>query len=277
MPAPAPTPLLRARGLGVWRSSPLTGRVRILEGVDMEVRPGEHWAVLGPNGAGKSTLLAILAADGHPTEGVVEVLGRRLGAVDKRDLRALIGSVPDRLAERFDPRLTVREVVRTGATGVITPDGADTAPEVAARAEEMIDLLGLRPLAGRLLRTGSRGERQRTLIARALMPAPRLLVLDEAAAGLDLPGREAVVGALERLAAAAPGLASVSVSHHLEELPATTSHVLLLRGGATVAAGPVATALTDATLSECFAMDARVERRDGRFAARAARAPGGVP
>jgi iron complex transport system ATP-binding protein len=259
--------VLRASGVGVWRVDRRGRRAPILDGVNLTVASGEHWAVLGPNGAGKSTLLAMLAADGHPTTGTVEVLGRRLGSVDKRELRSLLGSVPDRLAERFDRRATVAEVVRTGTEGVVVLRPERLTDADHERAERLIADLGLERLAGRTFATCSRGERQRALIARALMPAPRLLVLDEAAAGLDLPGRETMIRALEGLARSAPDLASVSVSHHLEELPATTSHALLLAEGRVVAAGPVADALSAEAMTACFGIPVRVERRDGRFAA----------
>lgn len=262
--------VLRASGVGVWRVDRSGRRTRILEDVELTVRRGEHWAILGPNGAGKSTLVTMLAADGHPTSGEVEVLGRRLGSVDKRELRALIGSVPDRLAERFDRRASVEEVVLSGVEGVVMLRPERIRAEDRERAAKLLADLGLERLAGRMFATCSRGERQRALIARALVPAPRLLVLDEAAAGLDLPGRETMIRALESLAASEPGLASVTVSHHLEELPATTSHALLLAGGSVVTAGPVGEALSDAAMAACFGIPVRVERRHGRFAARAA-------
>jgi iron complex transport system ATP-binding protein len=209
----------------------------------------------------------MLAAEGHPTTGTVEVLGRRLGSVDKRELRAMLGSVPDRMAERFDRRATVEEVVLSGAEGVVVLRPERLGPADRERGERLLGDLGLERLRARAFATCSRGERQRALIARALMPAPRLLVLDEAAAGLDLPGRETTIRALEGLARSAPSLASVSVSHHLEELPATTSHALLLAGGRVVAAGPVAETLTREAMAACFGIPVRVERRGGRFAA----------
>ena len=265
-------PLLHVRDARVWRIDGRGVRVPLLAGVDLDVEASEHWAVLGPNGAGKSTLLALVAAAAHPSAGVVEVLGRRLGDVDARALRALIGTVPDLPAERFGTRLSVREVVLGGHEGRIVPSGRAYPAPVVARAPTLMGEVGLEHLAGRTFATCSRGERQRALLARALMPRPRLLVLDEAAAGLDLPGRETLIARLERLAASEPALASVSVAHHLEELPASTTHALLIREGRVVASGPVAQTLTAPALGRCFGMDVAVERVGGRFTARAARA-----
>jgi iron complex transport system ATP-binding protein len=121
----------------------------------------------------------------------------------------------------------------------------------------------------RLFASCSEGERARILLARALLTDADLLVLDEPAAGLDLPGRELLLRAFSRALAARPGLTTLTVTHHLEELPATTTHALLLRAGRAVAAGPIAESITDETLSECFGLPLRVERRDGRLFVRA--------
>jgi iron complex transport system ATP-binding protein len=88
---------------------------RILSDVSLRVRATEHWALLGPNGAGKSTLLSLCGAVIHPTTGSVEVLGRRIGRVDMRELRAWIGFVNPR--QPLDERLSVEQAVLTGATG----------------------------------------------------------------------------------------------------------------------------------------------------------------
>jgi iron complex transport system ATP-binding protein len=123
-------------------------------------------------------------------------------------------------------------------------------------------------LEQRLFSSCSEGERARILLARALLTEADLLVLDEPAAGLDLPGRELLLGALERILAQRPRLGTVTVTHHLEELPAATTHALLLRAGLVVAAGPVGDALTDETLSACFGLPLHVERNGGRLAVR---------
>ncbi|GAA1269601.1 ATP-binding cassette domain-containing protein [Kitasatospora nipponensis] len=258
-------PLLRARDVDVVRD----GR-HLLRSISLTVEPGEHWAVLGPNGAGKSTLLALLGALTHPTRGEVRVLGRRLGRVDVRELRSHLGHVNPRHPLRSP--LSVREVVLTGVSGSIEPDrNRPPTADQLAHADALIETLGMTRRSTAAWTTLSQGERGRTLIARALMPRPRLLLLDEPATGLDLTAREQLLASLDDLRRHHPGLASVLVTHHLEELPASTTHALLLREGACVGTGPVDEVLTTDLVSACFDHPVRINREDGRWAARAAR------
>ncbi|RJQ75628.1 ATP-binding cassette domain-containing protein [Pseudonocardiaceae bacterium YIM PH 21723] len=234
----------------------------LLDSVSLRVEAGQHWALLGPNGAGKSTLLSLLGAQVHPTRGVVEVLGHRLGRVDVRELRSHLGHVNPR--HRPGPALTAREVVLTGLTGTadLVPRRVLSADDVE-RASRLTELLGLRPEAG--WDVLSQGERGRALIARALMPSPRLLLLDEPATGLDMAGREQLLGRLTALYRDHPALASVLVTHHLEELPPGTTHAALLRSGRLLAAGPVTEVLSTESVSACFDHPLRLRRLEGRW------------
>ena len=256
-------PLLEIDGADVVRD----GRY-LLRSISMTVQPGQHWALLGANGAGKSTLLGLLGAVSHPTRGTVRVLGRTLGRVDVRELRSYLGHV-NPCHEVASP-LRVAEVVLTGATNTIqlaprwTPSAAQR-----DRAQRLLAMLGIAALADARWPTLSQGERARALIARALMPHPRLLLLDEPASGLDLAAREQLLISLDMLRREHPELATVLVTHHLEELPASTTHALLLRRGECVAAGNVAEVLTSELISDCFAHPVRITRDCGRWAARA--------
>ncbi|MFJ4679861.1 MULTISPECIES: ABC transporter ATP-binding protein [unclassified Kitasatospora] len=262
LPEPA---LLEAAAVDVVR-----GGQYLLRDVSLTVRAGEHWAVLGANGAGKSTLLSLLGAVEHPTAGTVKVLGRQLGRVDVRELRAHLGHVNPRHPLRSP--LTVRQVVLTGTTQTIEPDlWHQPTAEQLDHAEELIRTLGVAHRAESPWTTLSQGERGRVLIARALMPEPRLLLLDEPATGLDLTAREQLLESLDELRSRYPELASVLVTHHLEELPGTTSHALLLRDGLTTAAGPATEVLTTGLVSECFRHPIRITRSEGRWSARTRR------
>ncbi|MGF7234756.1 MAG: ABC transporter ATP-binding protein [Frankia sp.] len=239
----------------------------LLDDITWVVRPGEHWLVLGHNGAGKTTLLSLAAAVRHPSAGSVEVLGHRLGRVDTRELRAKIGTVDGSILSRTNPRTLGRDVVLTGASGTVLPLYERYGPADHARAADLMDLLGCAQLADRRLATCSLGERQRLVLARALMSRPLLLLLDEPMTGLDFPAREALLDALTRLAAAWSDRATVLVTHHLEEVPPSTTHALLLGAGRIVAQGPVAETLTNEMVSATYGVPVTVHRRDDRWSA----------
>jgi iron complex transport system ATP-binding protein len=248
----------------------------LLDAVDWQVAYGDHWVVLGPNGAGKTTLLSLAAAVRHPTVGTVSVLGHRLGRVDLRELRRHIGLVSasqhlidEELLE--EEGATAHTVVLTGHTGTSAPLWDRYGDAERERATRLLADLGCKDLADRRFRVCSQGERARIRIARALMADPAVLLLDEPFAGLDLPAREDLISAVEGLAETRPVLTTITVTHHLEEVPATTTHALLLREGRVLAAGPVADVLTPAHLSECFGLPLHVDRLHGRWYARSVR------
>jgi iron complex transport system ATP-binding protein len=242
-------------------------RAVLLKGIDWAVEPGDHWVVLGPNGAGKTTLLNLAAAFSHPSAGTVEVLGETLGKVDMRTLRESIGTVEPGLARRIQGRYTGFEVVLTGATGSIALLHDRISDEHRVRAERLMGEIGVEPLRERRFEDCSQGERQRLLLARSLMDEPDLLLLDEPTSGLDLPSRERLIASLDTMAEANLDLPTVLVTHHLEEIPATTTHALLLRDGAIVSAGPIGEVLTSGAVSTTFDIEVEVAHNTGRWAA----------
>jgi len=260
-----PQPILQVNSVDFIRD----GR-SILDQVSLTVNPGEHWALIGANGAGKSTLLGLCGAVTHPTHGTVEVLGRRLGRVDLRELRGLIGHVNPRHPVRSP--LSVREVVWTGITGTteLMQRWHPTAAE-RERADALIDLLGMAERADAAWPTLSQGERGRTLIARALQPDPHLVLLDEPSTGLDIAAREHLLDRIDGLREQHPDLASILVTHHLEELPASTTHAMLLRDGQVMAQGDADAVLTSSLVSETLRYPVTITRTDGRWAVRTAR------
>lgn len=259
------TPVLHADHVDLVRS----GRY-LLRDASVHVNQGEHWVLLGANGAGKSTLLSLLGAFVHPTHGSVHVLGHRLGRVDMRELRTHIGHVDPRL--RVEPSLTLFETVLTGLTNTpdLIPRWTPTDDE-QARARALISALGVEHRAESPWYTLSQGERGRALIARAQLPNPALLLLDEPATGLDLAAREQLLTALDSLRAEHESLASILVTHHLEEIPTSTSHAVLIREGRIMADGPVEQVITTENISECFDHPIDIGRRNGRWVATASR------
>lgn len=248
--------------------------VTILDHVSLRVCTGERWLVLGPNGCGKTSLLRIAALTEHPTSGRVEVLGQQLGRVDIRELRPRLGFVSAALADRLRPALTAHDVVRTARHGALEPWWHRYTPADDDRADHCLDRLGVGRLRNRLLGTLSSGERTRVLLARTLMNDPAVLLLDEPASGLDVAGREQLIAALDDLASDDASPPSVMVAHHLEDVPPTITHVLLMRDGRALASGLIDDVLTADALGSCFGLPLALDRRpNGRFTAWATLTP----
>ncbi|MCC2308681.1 ABC transporter ATP-binding protein [Cellulomonas chengniuliangii] len=246
------------------------GATTILDGVSWTVRDGERWVVLGRNGAGKTTLLQIAAGRMHPSSGTADLLGSRMGRVDVFELRPRIGLSSAALADRIPAGELVRDVVLTAAYGVTGRWRESYEKLDEGRATDLMAAFGVAHLADRRFGTLSEGERKRAQIARSLMTDPELLLLDEPAAGLDLGGREELVGALAELARDRRSPVMVLVTHHVEEIPPGFTHLMLLRDGRVHAAGPIEETLTPENLSSAFGIDLVVDRHGERWAARAA-------
>lgn len=241
----------------------------ILHDISWRANAGEHWVILGPNGAGKSTIVALASGMRHPTAGRVTILGKTLGKTDVRELRGLIGVIDASTSRRFSGRLTGLTVVCTGATGTIEPLHERYDETVIGRAHALMSDFDCVALAGRRLAEMSQGERQRVLLARAMMPQPRLLLLDEATTALDFVARETLLAGLERLISLHPDLTTVHVTHHLEDIPPGVGHAVLLTGGSVHAAGPIGEVVTSHRLTEAFGMPVEVHRRGQRWTATA--------
>jgi iron complex transport system ATP-binding protein len=245
------------------------GGARLLDDIDWSVDEADRWVVIGPNGAGKTTLLQILAAQMHPTTGVVGLLGEVLGAVDVFELRPRIGITSAALADRLPRSERVSDVVVSASYAMLGRWREEYDEQDHQRAKILLTELGIGHLSERTFGTLSEGERKRVQIARALMTDPELMLLDEPAAGLDLTGREQLVRSLGSIATADGSPAMVLVTHHVEEIPPGFTHALLLKQGRVVAAGPIDQALTAQHLSETFDLALSLDHREGRYFARA--------
>jgi iron complex transport system ATP-binding protein len=261
--------ILRLSGVSVRRG----GRT-LLGPVDWSIDSGDRWVVIGPNGSGKTTLVHVASTYLWPTTGSVEVLGETIGRVDARELRRRVGYAGAGLEGAIDPALTALDVVVTARHAALGPWWHTFSDADRARARDLLAAIGVGDLAERAFGQLSTGERRRVQIARALMPDPELLILDEPGASLDLGAREALVRDLRGLAASPTPRAVVLVTHHVEEIPAGFGHALVLSGGRVVAAGPIDATLTGAVISEAFGLPISIERSNGRFRAWLDEAPG---
>ena len=252
------------------------GGVKLLDDVSWTVREQDRWVVIGPNGAGKTTLMQILAAQMHPTAGVVGLLDEVLGATNVFELRPRIGVCSVAIAERIPKGERVDDVVMSASYAVMGRWNEEYDPLDADRATELLQQLRVEHLRERTFGTLSEGERKRVQIARALMTDPELLLLDEPGAGLDLAGRESLVDTLSELCLDEYAPATVLVTHHVEEIPEGITHAMPLRQGKVVAKGPIDEVLTDQHLSATFDLPLTVRQDQGRWVARAVRRRHGV-
>ncbi|MBT1166265.1 ABC transporter ATP-binding protein [Bifidobacterium simiarum] len=262
------------------------GRV-IVTGVNLTIRRGERWVLFGPNGIGKSTLIQMMATRLHPSDGTVDILGNRLGKVDVFSYRNRIGLSSAELSRAFPPDEDPLDAVVTALTAT-TGKWRDTyGEEDYVRARGLMRRFGVEYLAGKQMWKLSEGERTRILICRALMADPELAILDEPTTGLDLGGRELVVGALSELGAESDERAMVLVTHRLEEIPEGFDHIAIMgrlsgderqahetrvKGGdpapgTIIYTGDLEHGLTEERVSAIFGLPLTVEHRDGRWQA----------
>ena len=255
---------IELRSVGVRR-----GNAWILREIDWSVPAGACAAILGPNGSGKSTLARILACHLWPSEGDASVLGSRMGEANLLDVRKDVRLVQSAGPYDADPELSAREVVLTGFFGTIGL--YDQTTEVMhAEADRLLEQVGLTHVADHPYATLSSGERVRSLIARALVIRPKLLLLDEPTAGLDLLAREQVLATVQGMfepqaAKQSPPPTTVMITHHVEELPPATSHVLLLSNGRVAAKGLPAEVLRADVLSRAYEFELQVRQSNGRY------------
>ena len=254
--------VLKLRGVSVRRETSL-----LLRNVDWTAHEDERWIIIGPNGAGKTTLLQVASTLLYPTEGTVEVLGERLGEVDVFELRPRIGLTSASLAERVPAAEKVIDLVLTASYAILGRWKEEYESADVTRAVELLDALGCAHLIRRRFSTLSEGERKRVQIARAMMPDPEMLLLDEPAAGLDLGGREDLLRRLSVLARNPKAPMMVLVTHHVEEVPDGFTHAMLLRRGAVLMAGPIEDVFTAKNLSRCFGVPLEIERHEKRWRA----------
>jgi iron complex transport system ATP-binding protein len=226
------------------------GPLEALRAVSLDVEAGEIVALLGPNGAGKSTLLRAMTGAVNPSEGVVRLFARPMDSLERRDIAQAIAFVAQSTDVAFG--FTVRDVVMMGRApfqrGWMRPSADD-----AKAAEEAMTSCELGDLAPRRVDELSGGEQKRVAIARALAQSPKVLLLDEPGAFLDVRHQLALYDLLVRLAAR--GIAIVLSMHDINAAAQYASRVVLLKSGRIVAAGKIEDVLTYQRLRETFDAD----------------------
>lgn len=239
------------------------GEKTILKDVSWSVGEKEHWCLLGLNGSGKTTLLNMINGYIWPTTGSISVLGHKFGEYDLRELRKGIGWVSTSLQERLYGSEAALQIVLSGKYSTIGVY-EQMEDEDRERASALLASLGCESLAERAYHTLSQGERQRVLIARALMSSPKLLILDEPCTGLDVFARESLLSMIERIAESDNAPTMIYVTHHIEEIMPCFKHTLLLKQGEVYAEGPNDQLMTSEKLGAFFDVPVHIEKRDGR-------------
>ncbi len=250
--------VLELTGVGVVRDG-----TTILRDVSLRIDRGERWVVIGPNGGGKSTLVGVAGLSIHPSSGSVTLLGAELGRTDIRPLRGSVGIASALLAHRLRLELPVSAVVYCGKHGALEPWWHTYTDTDVTRARELLAMVGLDGHEKQHFGSLSSGERQRALLARSLFNDPELLLLDEPNAGLDPGAREALIEVQDQLSGQRPDRATVLVTHHVEDIPGSATHLLAIDRGEVVARGPLESTLTGALVGDLFGV-AYDLRRHGR-------------
>ena len=253
------TPILAVENLTIHR-----GGADLVRDIAWSVRPGEHWVILGANGSGKTSLLRALGGYLPPSSGEVHLLGETFGEADWRELRTRLGFVSASVAQLLHDEDTALEIVAGGRRAMAGYWGRLSSRD-RATAREWLAELDAAGLAAKPWQILSQGERQRVLIARALMARPRLLLLDEPCAGLDPVARERFLATVQRLGSRHNAVPLVLVTHHVEEILPVFTHALVLRRGRVFASGPLRNVITEAVLAAAFEAPLRLIRRRGRY------------
>ena len=240
------TPALQLSGLEFG-----FGDQPVLRGVDLRVEAGEFCCLLGPNGSGKTTLIQLAAGAFSPASGSVRIFGRELGDWDRRELARNVAVVPQRFELAFP--YTVEEVVLLGRVPHRGPLALDR-PADREIARDAMQATSVIHLASRRMSELSGGEHKRVVVAKALAQQPRLLLLDEPAAHLDIRHQVGLYSLIEKVRRQT-GLSVLAAVHDLNLAAAYGERFALLKDGRMVCSGPMEQVMTYKRLREVFEID----------------------
>ncbi len=239
----------------------------ILNDVSLEINKGEHIAILGPNGAGKSTLLNICSMEIHPlwSENLLIKRFNKL-KISKDELRQNIGVVSQLIFQMCNTTYKVNEVV---ASGIFSSIGIDFHHNVTAEDWINTDIALVdnfcNHLKDKTMKSLSTGEAQRVLLARALVHNPKLLLLDEAASGLDFPSRSHYRAALKK--AIDKDRTIVMITHELSQILPEIQKIILMKDGYIFAQGKKEDLLTESVLSSLYGQKVYVAKKNEIYSA----------
>ncbi|PYT00533.1 MAG: heme ABC transporter ATP-binding protein [Acidobacteria bacterium] len=235
--------MLEAKNISVW-----FGNRSVIDNVSLELEPGQIMVLLGPNGAGKTTLLRALNGTVGIKGGTIELDGKPLSKLSRREIARQIAVVAQENETKFP--ITVIEFVLAGRFTHGAAFGWESADDIRA-AENALKLCDLDEYGGRVMNELSGGERQRVVLARALAAEAKVLLLDEPTANLDL-AHQALMFRLVRDRSRNAGASAIVITHDLNLASEFADHVVLLKDGKVYASGPTNGVLTKENIAEVY-------------------------
>ena len=237
----------------------------ILKNINWEIKERENWALIGLNGSGKSTLLSMIPAYTFATKGEVSVFDKKFGACVWAKIKEKVGFVSSTL-NNFSDRLNNQSLMDIVLSGKYNSIGIyqEITQKDREKANNIIKDFKLSHLKLNKFSTLSQGEQRKTLLARAFMNSPSLLILDEPCSGLDIRAREIFLKSLEENSKNKNAIPFIYVTHQIEEIIPSITHVAILDNGEIVAQGDKYEVLTDENLSKLYEIDVKIEWSNNR-------------
>ena len=226
------------------------GKTQILKDISWNIKKNEHWALIGPNGAGKTSLLKIISGNLWPSSGKVKVLGKEFGKADLRELKKSIGFVSSYLEEKIPSNESIVNIIISGKFASFGVYEKVTEND-RKKAKRLLKLMNCDHIIGRDFNVISQGEKQKVVIARALMAEPLILLLDEPCIGLDMKARESLLASISKLCRETKTTV-IYVTHHIEEIFGEIKNVLLLKDGKMFMQGKKKKILNKGNLDKMF-------------------------
>ncbi|MBW8017057.1 MAG: ABC transporter ATP-binding protein [Planctomycetes bacterium] len=254
-----PNPVIQLNNVSFLRKDK-----RILHDICWRIEPGQHWALLGANSSGKTSLLRIITGYEWPSRGTVNVLGNEFGRCAISGLRKHIGYVSSALNTKLPENDSATDIVLSGIDATIGLHRHYSADE-HKQAFESMQKMSVQQCKDQTYSILSQGERQRILIARAIINHPEILILDESCAGLDPAARNHFLNDLQILTSHDNAPTIIFVTHHIEEISPWITNVFILKQGVCQASGKTHDLLTSETLSDAFGCKCSVTKENRRY------------
>ena len=239
------------------------GTKNILENINWTIKPGQNFAIFGLNGTGKTSLLSLAAGYLGASRGNVYLFGEKVSAENKIALRRQIGFASNSFFDRYYRYENILDIVLSGKFGTLGIQQGVVSTDVR-RAKELLNLFGLKNKLRYTYNMLSQGQRQKVIIARALLAKPRLLILDEPCSGMDVVAKTLFLQRIEQLAKE-QAMTLIYVSHHPEEFSDVFTDAVLIKNKTIFAQGALKEIFTDSMMTDFLGCPAKIAYWQGRI------------